>query len=1054
MDSLIKEWSLFLDRCLENRIRTELFDATSAQLYGRLPIPGRKLAALLLKPRSANASSPDPRVVVYLERLLALRRVDAPDVLAAAFQFSRDQPPRPGDEGIPSKDDPSRWHNPPELEEIIFHRLHKAFANGDRPTSNAESTRTLIVVSKWMSTMVASHTSESMLIHAIPGLQQQPQQQSINVREALGMLVAAFVENVKTIQFLNHDKAKDLRRVFAQSLSTFIPFLAQTSITIANRLEISQKEHDLHDRPLAQVSNDAAENAGLEVAALQLEAVMDLAVLNTRAGLYVFINSLLVARPLMDDFLVINYLLSRYKVYGDNMCWIENQNIATDLITAGFDVLANGMYRSEPNQTMFCLKSFLVNKMPLLLTQLTASIFPMTMEMCITQALTRVDANAFPAFSQSFDDMLGTNNSLSDVRQDFLNACALHGLLPASAIERLLGETPVQGPPETKYNRKDLLNQCKENFEKVNLFIDEIDNLDGNAAAIVGALADFITHLCETQMTMYLKTLCNLLSRKPQALDVMLQFASPASILRPLCQFLDEWRIDADQGEYQPLYDEFGAILVLVLAFNYRYGLTYADLGIGPDSFVAQLLERGQRSIAPDDLTEEQGKQLESWLRGLYDADKEGLSNDVFASCRPQDFYLIVPTLFSQTVLACSSDVLSIDSVKGGLEYLQETFLLPSLVGGLTWMTCHALKQTHQDTTAVMQIFDKLIRCAPSSGDAQAMHSTIVSIVSSRLEKCFLTLKKRHPSRTDIDPLLQVIKGNLNYERSIYSSMTEFEKWTSSPNHTLSTSLRHSVQQLSQWPSPASLQLNPPNYTHKQLYASLKILGAYKTIRAIVEEIKTQTEGGNGAAALDIGVAMICSPMVENSALDMNWVTSLTPASASARTRMNLREMLKNEFENAASLWTADPAAAETIVRLHRRVEAQLADVAQAVLPATQIDIQNVSDADISAAQNISEEDLKAMNDVAAATIAAAGDLQASNQELHRGLEGHLDLSAAGAGLDLNMGGMGVGGMNTEGITADMTLPDLDLGDMGDMGDIGMGMGDDDDGWGLDFDNM
>lgn len=120
--------------------------------------------------------------------------------------------------------------------------------------------------------------------------------------------------------------------------------------------------------------------------------------------------------------------------------------------------------------------------------------------------------------------------------------------------------------------------------------------------------------------------------------------------------------------EYQPVYDEFSAILVLVLAFVHRYDLTYNDLGIGPESFVAQLLERGHRAMTPDELTEEQGKQLGAWLPGLFDADKEGLSNDVFASCQPQEFYLIVPTLFSQTVMACSHGVLSLDTVKGGLE--------------------------------------------------------------------------------------------------------------------------------------------------------------------------------------------------------------------------------------------------------------------------------------------------------------------------------------------------------------------------------------------------
>lgn len=167
-------------------------------------------------------------------------------------------------------------------------------------------------------------------------------------------------------------------------------------------------------------------------------------------------------------------------------------------------------------------------------------------------------------------------------------------------------------------------------------------------------------------------------------MDVMLQFTSPASILQPLCQFLDDWHYDNDQGqsgalldkllvltlpsEYQPVYDDFGAILVLIMAFVYRYDISYTDIGISQGSFIAQLIEHGSHSIAPDDLTEDQGKHLGSWLKGLYDSGNEGLSNDVFASCRPHDFYLIVPTFFSQTVMACAAGVLSHETVKGGLE--------------------------------------------------------------------------------------------------------------------------------------------------------------------------------------------------------------------------------------------------------------------------------------------------------------------------------------------------------------------------------------------------
>jgi mediator of RNA polymerase II transcription subunit 5 len=48
--------------------------------------------------------------------------------------------------------------------------------------------------------------------------------------------------------------------------------------------------------------------------------------------------------------------------------------------------------------------------------------------------------------------------------------------------------------------------------------------------------------------TMSLKTLCTLLSGKIKCLDVILQFVNPSQLLGPLCQLLDSWRYEDDQG--------------------------------------------------------------------------------------------------------------------------------------------------------------------------------------------------------------------------------------------------------------------------------------------------------------------------------------------------------------------------------------------------------------------------------------------------------------------------------------------------------------------------
>jgi mediator of RNA polymerase II transcription subunit 5 len=368
-------------------------------------------------------------------------------------------------------------------------------------------------------------------------------------------------------------------------------------------------------------------------------------------------------------------------------------------------------------------------------------------------------------------------------------------------------------------------------------------------------------------------------------------------------------------------------------------------------------------------------------------------------------------------------------------------------------MASHALKQTHNDLDAMMRIFHEAILTVPSSGDAQAMHTTIIAMTSSRLEKCFRTLQRRDPSQTNIEPLLQAIKGNAHYDRSPYASIRELEQWTNAPNSSLNSALRHTIQQLAQWASTAAINPNPPSYTHRQIYASSNTLGVYQTVRAIVDEVKAQTEAGNGAAALDIGVSIICAPTVEDSPIPIDWIGSSIPAPTPPRTRMNLREMLKHVFDNAAALVATDPSSAEAIVRLHRRVEAQLASIGQAGLQAPVISLPNVNINDMQA-QSISDDINKAMEDAANASL--SNDLEIPNMDkkaLERSMEeltnsGGLDLSAMGIETGDNMNGDMNGNLGN--------LPDLDLGDMNDMGmdmDMNMGGGGDDD-WGLDFDNM
>lgn len=173
---------------------------------------------------------------------------------------------------------------------------------------------------------------------------------------------------------------------------------------------------------------------------------------------------------------------------------------------AAFDVLSNATFRNEPRQTLFLLRSFLINKVPLLLTTLAMSMFPpLTPEYCIGQALTHVDSQAFPSFSSMFDVSNDTGMFSSDVRQEFLFACCLHRLIPETSIEPLLGEMPMQElPPGGRYTKQALMGQCATDPVRIDRLLGELEGTDGNVGAVVEAIVEVSLFLLPPQALLHL----------------------------------------------------------------------------------------------------------------------------------------------------------------------------------------------------------------------------------------------------------------------------------------------------------------------------------------------------------------------------------------------------------------------------------------------------------------------------------------------------------------------------------------------------------------------
>ena len=627
------------------------------------------------------------------------------------------------------------------------------------------------------------------------------------------------------------------------------------------------------------------------------DSVLDNPPVNARAGLYVYLNGMLHGKPSFNDARAITLLHVRY-----------NEDIPTlisDLILASFDVLANAITRGESTRARTIIRSFIVNKIPVFLHSNYAGLVfePLSTEHCVRQALGRID----PLSSQSFD-------VLSETRQDFLFACALHELIPESSIEDILGDVPMQNlPTGGRYSIETLVNQFTANPSKMDQYIAELEKLEGNSGAIAGAIIEIMHSLCASNDTMTLKGVCNTLSRKPTALDVLMLFTQSDTLLRPFCQILDNWPEHEDQGEYQPVYDEFGSILLFVAALRHRFNLKLDEMGLGDgDSFVAHYLKSRSTSRPVEDLSEHEKSLLGSWVKGLFET--EGISDELMSACKPSEFHLLVATLFDQSLKACQAKILTMETLKGGLEYLLEPFLLPSLVGGLSWFADQlwGLNAGSPAVDVMMQALHALLKPARMSNESSMIHDAVLHILAGRLESSLLHLQQQFPSRSDIKPLVAMV-APFTSDNEGKIATRDRASWSVTPKGGLLAALRTSIQALVLWSATAaSADMSPPQYSFEQIRSALQILGAYKVINVLIDEIQN---ANLVEVTLDVVAIMLLAVRHKKPTEDQSSGQSMLSLPMTARL------VLQIKFDDTLELSKTDPARANMIVRLHRRVE-------------------------------------------------------------------------------------------------------------------------------------
>lgn len=578
--------------------------------------------------------------------------------------------------------------------------------------------------------------------------------------------------------------------------------------------------------------------------------------------------------------------------------------LISNLITASFDGLSVSLLRKDSNEALW--KAFILKRLPLVVRSLLAASFininPTQIESIICQPITMLSRDSVNLICRGdnnnslVDEMFPSQNS-SDIRFDFIKALVALPVLTEHAFHILVPEPfsyTVQRIDENALLNDGLivdfttgnsfyLNSVssaalQENseytpFEESSIvkLVDCFKDLEGIFQERIAAELLRIFELwLEESNTHNINRLCQALAVNLATLDVLLLHVTPQSLFAPLAKLLDDWRHDEDEVNFQDGYTDFGCILLMVILGHERYNLEYSHLE--SNSFCLSLLRQAGFSEGLDDLSFENRELLGGWITALFDAG--GISDDLMKISSVKDLYTLVPTIFKQAVAACSAKIIDLDTLRGGLEYFLQPFLLATLVGAFRWIGNSIWLQ--QDVMALLQIVQTLLT-SEISGEAQRIHSIVLSITAPNL---YPMLSQISNSAAGDDSMF--------VEPRILSILEAYYTPTSNvlldhAGASVATALTTHVALLVNWSSVAN-ETSPPGYKRELVGAAARELGATRVLLIFLDYLSevsspaSSTATGVGAStASGAGAGIGAIELYDNT---VNVITALFVVSA------------------------------------------------------------------------------------------------------------------------------------------------------------------------------
>lgn len=570
--------------------------------------------------------------------------------------------------------------------------------------------------------------------------------------------------------------------------------------------------------------------------------------------------------------------------------FLVNENplkLISYLITAAFDGLSVSLLRKDSVMNIGVWKAFIVKRLPLIVKNLLSAalinVNPTQIENIICQPITTLSRDTIslicrPSGNNSIVDEMfptaGSQNNMSDIRFDFIKAFVALNILSEHAFQliqddkfaydikridemKLLNEGFIDDSftGKTYYISSVSSVSMNENSEYVSFedsriveLVNDFFELDGiYQARVAQEVLNMLNFWVEGANTRNINRLCQALSLNLNALDVLLLHVRPSDLYRPLVTLLDEWRHDEDEVNFQEVYTDFGCIMLMVILGFERYNLTLVDLGLdGADkSFcVSMLRQSANAETTLDDLSPENRELLGGWISALFDAG--AISDDLMKMSAVKELYKLVPTLFRQAVAACSAKIIDLDTLRGGLEYFLQPFLLPSLLGAFIWIR-NSIWRQQADTMTLLQMLTSLL-ISELEGEAQNIHRIVLSIAARDLYPILTRISHSAGSAEEqlfVEPkILSILEPYYTSARSSSSVLLE-------QNVSLEIAIKEHISVLSNWVMN-STESGPPGYNFDLINSAVQELGALHVLMILLDHLDevggnsaTNTAGGN-----------------------------------------------------------------------------------------------------------------------------------------------------------------------------------------------------------------